>query len=96
MAVVAGSEPAGADGLEAADVVLEVSHPALSPYLPEAHQAVLASAIGPVLLAWCVDATGSYAVMFRVLAAVVAIAALAADAFAGSPSLSSTMSFSAR
>ena len=39
---------------------------------------VLASAIGPVLLAWCVDATGSYAVMFRVLAAVVAIAALAA------------------
>jgi MFS family permease len=39
---------------------------------------VLASAVGPVLLAWCVDVTGSYAVMFRVLAAVVAIAALAA------------------
>ena len=39
---------------------------------------VLASAIGPVLLAWCVDATGSYATMFRVLAGVVAFAALAA------------------
>ena len=32
-------------GSTAADVVLEVSHPALSPYLPEAHQAVLAAAI---------------------------------------------------
>ena len=31
--------------LAAADVVLEASHPALSPYLPEAHQAVLAAAI---------------------------------------------------
>ena len=31
--------------LGAADVVLEVTHPALSPYLPEAHQAVLAAAI---------------------------------------------------
>jgi electron transfer flavoprotein alpha subunit len=30
---------------EAADVVLEVTHPALSPYVPEAHQAVLAAAI---------------------------------------------------
>lgn len=39
---------------------------------------VLASAIGPVLLAWCVDATGSYAAMFRVLAGIVAFAALAA------------------
>jgi MFS family permease len=39
---------------------------------------VLASAVGPVLLAWCVDATGSYAAMFRVLAAIVAAAALAA------------------
>jgi MFS family permease len=38
---------------------------------------VLASAVGPILLAWCVDATGSYTAMFRVLAAVVAIAALA-------------------
>ena len=45
VALVAGSEPAGADALGAADVVLEVSHPALSPYLPEAHQAVLAAAI---------------------------------------------------
>jgi MFS family permease len=39
---------------------------------------VLASAIGPVLLAWCVDATGSYAAMFRVLSAIVAVTALAA------------------
>ena len=31
--------------LGAADVVLEVTHPALSPYVPEAHQAVLAAAI---------------------------------------------------
>ena len=36
---------AEASDLEAADVALEVSHPALSPYLPEAHQAVLAAAI---------------------------------------------------
>ena len=34
-----------ADALSAADVVLEVSHPALDPYLPEAHQAVLEAAI---------------------------------------------------
>jgi len=45
VALVAGGEPTAADGLEAADVVLEVSHPVLSPYLPEAHQAVLAAAI---------------------------------------------------
>ncbi|MGZ5420538.1 MAG: electron transfer flavoprotein subunit alpha/FixB family protein [Solirubrobacterales bacterium] len=45
VALVAGGEPGGEDGLAAADVVLEVSHPALSPYLPEAHQAVLAAAI---------------------------------------------------
>lgn len=32
---------------------------------------VLASAIGPLLLAWCVDATGSYAVAFYTLAATV-------------------------
>ena len=38
VALVASGEPAGGDGLSAADVVLEVSHPALSPYLPEAHQ----------------------------------------------------------
>ena len=45
VALVASGEPAGADGLEAADVVLEVSHPALSPYLPETHLAVLTAAI---------------------------------------------------
>jgi len=33
---------------------------------------VLASAIGPLLLAWCVDTTGSYTAAFYVLAAVVA------------------------
>jgi len=36
---------------------------------------VLASAIGPLLLAWCVDATGSYAAMFRILAALIGSAA---------------------
>lgn len=45
VALVPGAEPAGADGLTGADVVLEVAHPALSPYLPEAHQAALAAAI---------------------------------------------------
>ncbi len=45
VALLASGEPADADALAAADVVLEVSHPALSPYLPEAHQAVLAAAI---------------------------------------------------
>jgi len=44
VALVAGGEPGG-DGLTGADVVLEISHPALSPYLPEAHQAALAAAI---------------------------------------------------
>jgi electron transfer flavoprotein alpha subunit len=44
VAVVAGSAPAG-DELAAADVILEVTHPSLSQYLPEAHQAVLAAAI---------------------------------------------------
>jgi MFS family permease len=39
---------------------------------------VLASAIGPLLLARCVEATGSYAAMFRILAGVIALAALAA------------------
>ena len=29
---------------------------------------VLASAVGPLLLAWCVDLTGSYVAMFRILA----------------------------
>jgi len=41
---------------------------------------VLASAIGPLALAWCVAWTGSYAAMFRVLAVV--IAAVAAGALA--------------
>jgi MFS family permease len=38
---------------------------------------VLASAIGPLLLAWCVSATGSYAAMFRLLAIVIAFTSLA-------------------
>ena len=38
---------------------------------------VLASAVGPLLLAWCVDATGSYAEMFRILSVVIGIVALA-------------------
>ena len=45
VALVASDQPVDADALAAADVVLEVSHPALSPYLPEAHQAVLTAAI---------------------------------------------------
>ena len=44
VALVAGGEPGG-DGLTGADVVLQITHPALSPYLPEAHQAALAAAI---------------------------------------------------
>jgi MFS family permease len=36
---------------------------------------VLASAIGPLLLAWCIEWTGSYAGMFNVLAVVIALAA---------------------
>ena len=39
---------------------------------------VLASAIGPLLLAWCVDTTGSYAAAFYALAAVLTVLALAA------------------
>ena len=39
---------------------------------------VVASAIGPLLLAWCVDWTGSYAAMFRILAAVIATMGIAA------------------
>ena len=39
---------------------------------------VLASAIGPLLLAECVTRTGSYAVMFRLLAVIVAALAMAA------------------
>jgi electron transfer flavoprotein alpha subunit len=45
VAVVASGEPIDASGLAAADVVVEVSHPALSPYLPEAHQAALSAVI---------------------------------------------------
>ncbi len=45
VALVAGAEHAATDGLAAADVVLEVTHPALSPYLPEAHHAILVEAI---------------------------------------------------
>ena len=39
---------------------------------------VLASALGPLLLAWCVEHTGSYAAMFRILAAVIAATAMVA------------------
>jgi MFS family permease len=39
---------------------------------------VLASALGPLLLAWCIDRTGSYAAMFRILAAIVALTSLGA------------------
>jgi electron transfer flavoprotein alpha subunit len=45
VALTASGDPIEAERLAAADVVLTVSHPALSPYLPEAHQAVLAAAI---------------------------------------------------
>ncbi len=45
VAVLASGEPLAGDALAAADVVLEVTHPALSAYLPEAHQAVLVAAI---------------------------------------------------
>ena len=44
VALVASAEPT-AEAPTAADVVLEVTHPALSPYLPQAHAAVLAAAI---------------------------------------------------
>ncbi|HUA47069.1 MAG TPA: electron transfer flavoprotein subunit alpha/FixB family protein [Solirubrobacteraceae bacterium] len=44
VAFVAGGD-LGADTLAGADVILEMSHPALSPYLPEAHQAALVAAI---------------------------------------------------
>lgn len=45
VAVVAASEPVDQSALAAADVVLEATHPSLSPYLPEAHLAVLTAAI---------------------------------------------------
>jgi MFS family permease len=39
---------------------------------------VLASALGPLLLAWCVEWTGSYTMMFRALAGVIGVVACAA------------------
>jgi MFS family permease len=39
---------------------------------------VVASAVGPLLLAWCVERTGSYAVMFHILAGVIAVVSIAA------------------
>jgi len=39
---------------------------------------VLASALGPLLLAWCVELTGSYAAMFRILAGIIAATAVTA------------------
>jgi len=39
---------------------------------------VLASAVGPLLLAWCIVWTGSYAAMFNILAGVIALTAVAA------------------
>ena len=39
---------------------------------------VLASAVGPLLLAWCVEWTGSYGAMFYLLSAVIAVMAVAA------------------
>jgi MFS family permease len=39
---------------------------------------VLASALGPLLLAWCVEWTGSYSAMFRTLAGVIAVVACTA------------------
>jgi MFS family permease len=39
---------------------------------------VIASAIGPLLLAWCLEWTGSYVAMFEILAATIVVVALAA------------------
>jgi MFS family permease len=39
---------------------------------------VLASAVGPLLLAWCVELTGTYAAMFNILAAVIGLVAISA------------------
>jgi MFS family permease len=39
---------------------------------------VIASAIGPLLLAWCLEKTGSYAAIFYVLAGLIGIVAIAA------------------
>ena len=43
---------------------------------------VLASAVGPLLLAWCVELTGSYAAMFYLLAGIIALTATSALATA--------------
>jgi electron transfer flavoprotein alpha subunit len=45
VALMARSGSPNGNALDGADVVLEVSHPTLDPYLPEAHQAILAAAI---------------------------------------------------
>ncbi len=45
IALVIGGAVPGADVLAPADIVLEVSHPALAQYTPEAHAAVLTAAI---------------------------------------------------
>ena len=39
---------------------------------------VVASAVGPLLLAWCVEWTGSYSAMFNILAGLIALTAVAA------------------
>jgi hypothetical protein len=39
---------------------------------------VVASAVGPLLLAWCVEWTGSYATVFYLLAAIICVTAIAA------------------
>ena len=39
---------------------------------------VVASAVGPLMLAWCVELTGSYAAMFNLLAAIIGATAFAA------------------
>ena len=39
---------------------------------------VIASAVGPLLLAWCLEWTGSYAGMFQILAVGIAVVAMAA------------------
>ena len=53
---------------------------------------VLFSAIGPLLLAWCVETTGSYAFAFYALAAaVIALGAMAAIVRIPQPAISATM-----
>ena len=39
---------------------------------------VVASAVGPLMLAWCIELTGSYAGMFNILAGVIGVTAFAA------------------